>query len=225
MAQVADVSRFKAESRGNHPLLDGYGEHFLSRAGCEKMQVARQVALERCNLRPQGWAGVGSMWQGWRHGPGELVGGEVADANRGAVSGAQGGDGGGGDGSVLPGEGNGAASRMADAGSSGGDGGLVNVGELHVMALVNRMAHQRGRQGAARLLRLNHRTGAGSVGRDLRRRCRGALASRSIPVQFLSVSCPMDVNDVGWTTPKLLPGACRGRILNALSGFSSVSTA
>ena len=35
----------------------------------------------------------------------------------------------------------------------------------------------------------------------------------------------MDVNDLGGTAPKLLPGACRGRILDALSGFSSVSTA
>ena len=66
------------------------------------------------------WPGPG---RGGGTGPGELVGGEVADANRGAVSGAQGGVGDvGGDGSVLAGEGNCAASRMADAGTSGGEG-------------------------------------------------------------------------------------------------------
>ncbi len=39
--------------------------------------------------------------------------------------------GGGGDGSVLAGEGNGAASRMADAGTSGGDGGDGGVEKVY----------------------------------------------------------------------------------------------
>ena len=76
------------------------------------------------------------MWPGPSRGggvgSGELVGGEVADGNRGAVSGARCSDGGS-DGTVAAGEGNGAASRMADAGTSGGDGGdggVVNVYEL-----------------------------------------------------------------------------------------------
>ncbi len=107
---------------------------------------------------------VAGAGQGGGTGPGELVGGEVANANRGAVSGAQGGDGGGGgDGSGLASEGKGAASRMADAGNCGGDGGVVNVYELsHGPGEPDRTGG--GRQGAARLLRLNHRTLAASAG-------------------------------------------------------------
>ena len=142
------------------------------------------------------------------------------------------------------------------AGGDGGDGGVVNVYELHVMALVNRMALQRCRQSAVRLLRLNHRTLAASAGDSGKvvmgvvvggkvlgdvvsgRRCRVALSIRSIsPVQlpskmsaifllirspkgpsgqFLSVSCPLDVNDLGQDGPKTLAsGACRGRILDS----------
>ena len=132
LAQVADVSRFKAESRGNHPCRTETANTFCQGPVAGKCKLRDRFALERCNLHPQGWAGVGSMWpgpgRGGGTGPGELVGGEVADANRGAVSGAQGGDGGGGgDGTVVAGEGYGAASRMADAGTSGGDGGVENV--------------------------------------------------------------------------------------------------
>ena len=68
---------------------------------------------------PGGRGGVGS---------GELVGDKVSDGNSGAVSGARCDDGGG-DGTVVAGEGNGAASRMADAGS-GGDDGVENVNGL-----------------------------------------------------------------------------------------------
>ena len=66
---------------------------------------------------PGGRGGVGS---------GELVSDEVADGNRGAVSGARCGDGGG-DGTVAASYGNGAASRMADAGRCGCDDGVENV--------------------------------------------------------------------------------------------------
>ena len=95
-------------------------------------QVARKCKLpDKLRWRgaiytPKGGPGPG---RGGGTGPGKLVGGEVANANRGAVSGAQDG-GGGGDGSGLAGEGKGVASRMADAGNCGGDGGVVNVYKL-----------------------------------------------------------------------------------------------
>ena len=85
---------------------------------------------------------------------------------------------------MVPGEGNGAASRMADVGSSGGEGqrgdsyagglpyagssgsgnGVVNVCGLSLMVLVQRLAHRQGRQGAAWLLTLKHRPLAVSAG-------------------------------------------------------------
>ena len=74
---------------------------------------------------------------------------------------------------------------------------------LRLVILVNRMAHQRGSpgRGAAAEAQSPDRGGKG-----LRHRCRCALAIRSIPVQFLAVSCPMDVNDLSRTAPKPLRG-------------------
>ena len=46
----------------------------------------------------------------------------------------------------------------------------------------------------------------GCVRDGQRRRWKGPLATGLIPVQFLSVSCPMDVNDLGRTAPKPLRG-------------------
>ena len=69
-AQVADAGRFQAESQGIAPLRDEDGEHFVSRAGCGKLQVARQVARDGARYgiegegrqrrgRPAGAAGPG----------------------------------------------------------------------------------------------------------------------------------------------------------------------
>ena len=67
--------------------------------------------MEKYILYPQGSAGVGRMW---------IRPARVASARP---------PGGRGDGTLVAGEGNGAASRMADAGNCGGDGGVVNVYE------------------------------------------------------------------------------------------------
>ncbi len=52
------------------------------------------------------------------------------------------------------------AGGMADAAGDGGDGGVVN--QYHRRVMVS--AHQRGRQGGARLLKLNHWTLSASAG-------------------------------------------------------------
>ena len=43
-AQVADAGRCKAEFQGNHSLTYRNGKHFVSRASCGNIQLARQVA-------------------------------------------------------------------------------------------------------------------------------------------------------------------------------------
>ena len=84
---------------------------------------------------------------------------------------------------------------------------------------------ERGRQDGPGLLKPGHRTVAAGAKWGLRRRWRGALDSCLIVVLFPSDSCRSIAIDMGGTAPKPLRRACRGRILNALSGFSSVSPA
>ena len=62
-------------------------------------------------------------------------------------------------------------------------------------------------------------------GKGRRRRWRGPPESSSILVGFLFDSGLIVVNDLGGLASNPLRRDCQGRILNALSGFSRVSTA
>ena len=170
--------------------------------------------MEKYILHPQGSAGVRRVRLGpgrGRVGPGQELDGEASGV--GTVVGGE-----------LVGDGDerrdGNAGGMADA---GGDGGVVNL-------------YQRGRQGAARLLMLNHRTllaasaadsgnvvmgvvVGDNVGNDKGSKVLGdvvvgagggALAIRSIPVQFPAHSCRIVVTTSDGTAPKLLRGRWPG---------------
>ena len=50
-AQSCRTGRFKAESRGNHPLQDDNGEHFLSGAGCGGDSKAHVGKRQVCSRR------------------------------------------------------------------------------------------------------------------------------------------------------------------------------
>ena len=61
-----------------------------------------------------------------------------------------------------------AGESVGDAGESGACDGTADVDDLHVMALARQLEGNQRHADAARSLRLNHRTGAASVGAGLR---------------------------------------------------------
>ena len=109
------------------------------------------------------------------------------------------------------------ADRLPAAGSRG-EGGGENQDEPDVVSLERLMGH------SAPALRPGRRTLAGRVGESRRRR-RAVLDSCLIPVGFPSGSCGPFAYDPGWAIQNPCGGSGRRWILNALSGFSRVSTA